>query len=179
MIANNMPDSTDVLVRYGAVPEVAYFRATARLAVQRGQYVVVATHRGEELGTVLESLRVSPEPQRAGEDEKVVRDVVRVASGDDVERRADQQADAQREFSRWEQRIAEWGLDLQLIDLEWTLDRNKLILYVLNERGPESTKLALQAAAAGLGVVEVQPVSREGLVPTPPTSGCGSCGCHN
>jgi cell fate regulator YaaT (PSP1 superfamily) len=179
MIAKSTPESTDVLVRYGAVPEVAHFRATAALPVRRGQNVVVATHRGEELGTVLEALRPSAEPERPGEDDKVVREVVRVASEDDVERRATQQADAQREFARWEQRIAEWGLDLQLIDLEWTLDRRKLILYVLNDRGPESTKLALQAAAAGLGVVEVQPVSREGLVPAAPSSGCGSCGCHN
>jgi cell fate regulator YaaT (PSP1 superfamily) len=179
MIANRMRDFTDVLVRYGAVPEVAHFRATADLPIKRGQNVIVATHRGEELGTVLEALCPSKEPQRAGEDGNVVRDVVRMASDDDVQRCAAQLADAQREFAHWEQRIAEWGLDLQLIDVEWTLDRRKLILYVLNDRGPESTKLALQAAAAGLGVVEVQPVSREGLVPAPPSSGCGSCGCHN
>ena len=71
-------------------------------------------------------------------------------------------------------------LDLQLIDLEWTLDRTKLILYVLNERGPDCTKLALQAAAAGLGLVEVQPVDENGLVAVEPSGGCGSggCGCH-
>jgi cell fate regulator YaaT (PSP1 superfamily) len=179
MIANSTPETTDVLVRYGAVPEVAQFRAAADLPIQRGQHVIVATHRGEELGTVLEALRRSAEPQRVAEDEKVVREVVRLASEEDIHRREAQLADVQREFSRWEQRITEWGLDLQLIDLEWTLDRRKLILYVLNDRGPESTKLALQAAAAGLGVVEVQPVSREGMVPVPPSSGCGSCDCHN
>jgi hypothetical protein len=179
MIVSQMPDSTNVLVRYGAVPEVAHFRAAMALPILRGLNVVVATHRGEELGTVLESLRPSPEPQRNDEEDTVVREVVRLASDEDVQRRAAQQADAHREFPRWEQRIAEWNLDLQLIDLEWTLDRHKLILYVLNDRGPESTKLALQAAAAGLGIVEVQPVSREGLVSAAPSSGCGSCGCHN
>ena len=46
---------------------------------------------------------------------------------------------------------------MELIDLEWTLDKSKLILYVLNDRGPEATRLGLQAAAAGLGTVEVQP----------------------
>jgi hypothetical protein len=81
-------------------------------------------------------------------------------------------------FPEWITRITEWELMLELIDLEWTLDRQKLILYVLNDRGPDCTKLALQAAAAGLGTIEVQPVTAEGLV-TPPasTGGCGSCGC--
>ena len=66
-------------------------------------------------------------------------------------------------------------------DLEWTLDRQKLVLYVLGGRGPDTTRLALQAAAAGLSVIEVQPVSAEGVVPLPAAGGgCGSggCGCH-
>lgn len=179
MNLNTMTDSIDVLVRYGAVPEVASFRTTSELPIRRGQHVVVATHRGEEIGTVLEALRPSPEPRRAGDESRITRGVVRIASEQDLQRRASQQGDAQREFARWEQRIAEWNLDLQLIDLEWTLDHHKLILYVLNDRGPESTKLALQAAAAGLGSVEVQPVSSEGLVAVQPAAGCGSCGCHN
>jgi hypothetical protein len=83
---------------------------------------------------------------------------------------------------RWCARISDWRLNLELVDLEWTLDRQKLILYVLCERGPDSTKLALQAAAAGLGVIEVQPVSSTGLV-TIPQSSCGSgeggCGCSH
>ena len=76
----------------------------------------------------------------------------------------------------------EWKLDLDLVDLEWTLDRQKLVLYVLGGRGPEATKLALQAAAAGLAVVEVQPVTADGPVPLPPAGGgCGSggCGCEH
>jgi len=76
----------------------------------------------------------------------------------------------------------QWGLSLELIDLEWTLDRQKLILYVICDRGPDTTKLALQAAASGFGVVEVQPVSSTGLV-TIPQSSCGSggggCGCDH
>lgn len=176
---STMTESSDVLVRYGAVPEVASFQATAALGVQRGQHVVVVTHRGEELGLVLETVRPSSEPQRGVDEPSHVREVVRIATEQDLQRRAAQQGDAQHEFARWQARIAQWGLDLQLIDLEWTLDHCKLILYVLNDRGPESTKLALQAAAAGLGAVEVQPVSREGLVTVPQASGCGSCGCHN
>lgn len=166
-----MDPLTTVLIRYGAVPEVAMF--ACGFPVPRRSIVVVRSHRGLELGQVLDVLRQSA-PEAA------VSEVVRIASEQDLQVSRDLKAAVSAEFPVWERRIADWGLDLQLIDLEWTLDKGKLILYVLNERGPECTKLALQAAAAGLGIVEVQPVSSDGPVTVPSTGGgsCGSCGCH-
>jgi cell fate regulator YaaT (PSP1 superfamily) len=173
-------DSSVLLVRYGGVPEVARFAHGAAFRVTRGASVVVSTTRGQELGTVLEALTPSREPRRDEEEDSVPSGhVLRVATAADRERQQTQRAEAECEFPEWERRIADWNLDLQLIDLEWTLDRAKLILYVLNDRGPECTKLALQAAAAGLGVIEVQPVAAEGLVPRESGGGCGSCGSHN
>ncbi|MCA9058814.1 MAG: hypothetical protein KDA85_09950, partial [Planctomycetaceae bacterium] len=71
--------------------------------------------------------------------------------------------------------IDAWNLQLQLIDLEWTLDRSRIVLYVLNDRGAETTRLALLAAAAGLGIIHVQSVSADGVIQQ--SSGCGSGGC--
>jgi cell fate regulator YaaT (PSP1 superfamily) len=113
--------------------------------------------------------------------------IVRKASPEDHEQSAQLQALNQDEYSRWLERIAEWELQLELIDLEWTLDRQKLILYVLSDRGAETTKLALQAAAAGLAAIDVQPVGPEGVIPVESSGGggcgsggggCGSGGCH-
>jgi hypothetical protein len=90
--------------------------------------------------------------------------------------------DCEDQFPQWCARISQWALHLELVDLEWTLDRQKLILYVLCDRGPDSTKLALQAAASGLGVIEVQPVSANGLMSIPKSScgsGGGGCGCDH
>jgi cell fate regulator YaaT (PSP1 superfamily) len=168
------------LVRYGAIPEVARFASTVD-ELHRGDAVVVQTHRGLQLGSVVESLRTAarstPDADAA---EPAGFTVLRTASPDDAAAAHELRRAAESEFDRWSQRIAQWGIDVQLIDLEWTLDRGKLILYVLNERGPECTRLAIQAAAAGLGVVEVQPVSSEGLVSLPGSGGggCGTCGCH-
>jgi PSP1 C-terminal conserved region len=125
----------------------------------------------------MEIIVESPEPRDGRGPAAASGEVLRIATAEDetAQRRLRNRADA--EFSGWARRIAEWEIDLQLIDLEWTLDDAKLVLYVLNERGPECTKLALQAAAAGLGVIEVQPVSAEGLKPQESGGGCGSCGC--
>jgi len=159
----------NVLVRYGRIPEVAKFLGEDRR--ERGEKVVVRTHRGLELATVLETLKSSPQDL----DSDFV--VVREATAEDQFEFTGLATRASDEFDAWARRIADWKLDLQLVDLEWTLDREKLILYVLNDRGPECTRLAIQAAAEGLGIVEVQPVSATGLVEKESGGGCGTCGC--
>lgn len=99
--------------------------------------------------------------------------IVRLATSADVQSHAAHQARCESDFSVWCDRIVKWNLDLQLVDLEWTLDGQKLIFYVLNERGPDCTKLALQAAAGGFGIIEVQPVDGNGIVELPNAAGGG------
>jgi cell fate regulator YaaT (PSP1 superfamily) len=158
------------LVRYGVVPEVARFRGAAESTYNRGEAVVVETHRGRQSGTVLERVRTSKEADTDFH-------IVGAMTDDDravVQRHRQQTAAA---FAQWQIRIAAWKLSLELVDLEWTLDDGKQILYVLTERGPETTQLALQAAAAGLGLIEVQPVTADGLASVDTGGGCGTGGC--
>jgi cell fate regulator YaaT (PSP1 superfamily) len=166
-----------LLVRYGRIPEVARVQAEAKR--ERGDRVVVRTRRGTELATVLEALRTPPKKDEEAEASDFT--VLRDATSEDQFEFTGLSTRAAAEFPEWVGRVREWNLDLQVVDLEWTLDREKLIVYVLNERGPESTKLAIQAAAAGLGLIEVQPVSKDGLVELPSGGGCGtdSCGCSH
>ncbi len=169
------------LVRYGTVPEVARFANDSPERPTRGTMVVVETDRGLQLGMVLEQLKPSFDPSKEIETEFKL---IRSATDLDLETADRLVRDCEEAFPAWCARISQWGLNLELVDLEWTFDRQKLILYVLCERGPDSTKLALQAAAGGLGVIEVQPVSSTGLVTIPQSGGgCGSggggCGCEH
>lgn len=159
------------LVRYGAVPEVV--RCTSALAdeLARDAQVVVETERGVRLGVVLERLRGA-----AGTDEALTPLVRRATDADRAQaERLARLCDA--EFPRWVERIQAWDLALELVDLERTLDDSKWILYVLTERGPDATRLALQAAAAGLGVIDVLPIAHEGVLALGGGGGCGSGGC--
>lgn len=173
-----------LLIRYGAIPLVARFRRDSALQLGRGTRAIVRTGRGLELGTVLEQNRTGQgsESQSPEMDDQSLDDdnwsIVRVASQEDEAEFSRLRGECDAEFARWRARIEEWKLNLELIDLEWTLDRSRLILYVLNERGPDCTKLALHAAAAGLGLIEVQPVDADGLVQLESSGGgCGSGGC--
>ncbi len=210
--------SETVLVRYGAISEVARFATAAELRISRGTRVVVQSHRGLELGTLLEEVPggsprsttesafpgnptaserlnghaettavIEPATDDAAAGEESLLDgphIVRAATAEDESQSATLQADCREAFAVWRDRIIGWDLDLELVDLEWMLDRAKLVLYVLNNRGPDCTKLALQAAAAGLGTIEVQPVDASGLVQIESagggcgSGGCGSGGCH-
>lgn len=180
--------SRQVLVRYGTISEVARFAIPADFAPRRGERVVVSTHRGVELGTLLQDA-ASPVNQSAngsgsatasgdaGEMNSDQQSILRTATVEDEQTAARLRSQCDQEYDRWRGRIENWGLRLELIDLEWTLDKAKLILYVLNDRGPESTKLALQAAAAGYGIVEVQPVGPDGPIAQSAGGGCGSGHC--
>jgi cell fate regulator YaaT (PSP1 superfamily) len=172
-------DTTVYLVRYGKFPEVARFALATAEQPERGATVVVETDRGLQTGTVLECLQPSFDPMKESDTEFKL---IRIASPMDLDAAHKLTQESETQFVEWCARISQWGLNLELVDLEWTLDRQKLILYVLCDRGPDTTKLALQAAASGFGIIEVQPVSANGLVAIP-QSGCGSggggCGCEH
>jgi cell fate regulator YaaT (PSP1 superfamily) len=175
-----------VLVRYGTISEVARFAIPADFERKRGDRVVIRTHRGVELGTLLQDAAPQSNQPANGDESNANGDdasdsdqqaILRIATVEDEDMVAAFRNQCEQEFAAWRGRIDDWKLRLELIDLEWTLDKSKLILYVLNDRGPESTKLALQAAAAGYGIVEVQPVGPDGPIVQNAASGCGSGHC--
>jgi hypothetical protein len=172
---------TKWLVRYGVIPEVARFVAQDVAGLERDLQVVVESPRGLEIGTILQIVPASTKPANGSDadtDNATDLRIVRTATAEDAATDRELREECQIGYSEWWSRIQDWQLDLELVDLEWTLDRQKLILYVLTSRGPETTKLALFAATAGYTAVEVQPVSKDGLVPLPPAGGgCGSGGC--
>ena len=171
------------LVRYGAVPEVLRCRVDEpSLELDRNTTVIVETPRGVMAGLFLEWAKPSRESHLPAPEPEF--QLLRCASREDLNQVEELRQRSLAEIPAWETRVSEWRLELQIIDMDLTFDREKTILYVLNDRGPDCTRLAIQAAAAGLGIIEVQPVSAMGLValPTKSGGGCGSeggCGCHH
>lgn len=162
-----------VLARYGRVPQVARFAAWGDRP-ERTASVVVSTDRGQELAVVLQTL--PPDAKTAeGEVATPTGELLRLATDDDLLRSTRDQQAAEDSFAEWLARAEKWKLQLELIDIERTLD-DRLIMYVLNDRNAESTRMALLAAAGGFGVIHVQPVSAEGIVQASGGGGCGTCG---
>ncbi len=168
--------AVQVLVRYGVVPRIV--RCSIELVdeanVHRGTAVVVSTDRGQELGEILDVL-----PPALSEDHESVESIERIATAEDCSLHAMRQRQSAALFNIWQGRIRDWQLEVELMDVEKTLDDQVQILYVLNDRGAETTRLALLAAAAGQGIVSVQSVASEGLADGS-SGGCGDgCGCNH
>ena len=170
-----------LLARYGAIPQVARFAVSADQFQQSGGQlchgvdVVVETDRGPEVASLLDVVRTEIQPETG----EVTGSFTRIAADTDREQHRRNRSRADVEFFEWQQRLDEWQLQLQLVDVEWTLDQEKVVLYVLNGQDAETTRLALLAAAAGLGIIHVQPVAAEGVIYSSQGGGCGSGGCSS
>lgn len=177
-----MAASRQLLVRYGAVPEVVRCAVPPAESTvpARGDELLVETPRGLFPATVLEQLAPRHARDAEGEDALSFTMVRRLTPADRVIL-AEQSRLARDEFRRWSDRIRDWKLELELLDSEWSFDRSRLVLYVLGGRGAETTRLALNAVGIGIEYLEVQPVDGNGPVPVQAASGsCGSggdCGC--
>ena len=103
----------------------SYYFSPGDLELQKGDYVIVETARGTECGEVAKGPHDVPDSSIV----KPLKTVTRMADAVDVRRMQQNRADEKRAFSVCEERIAKHKLDMKLVDVEYTLDRNKILFY--------------------------------------------------
>lgn len=103
----------------------SYYFSPGDLELQQGDYVIVETVRGTECGEVAKGPHDVPDSSIV----KPLKTVTRMADAVDVRRMQQNRADEKRAFSVCEERIAKHKLDMKLVDVEYTLDRNKILFY--------------------------------------------------
>ena len=146
------------LIRYGLMGLVGRFSADHGTAFDRGQTVVVRSHRGTELGEVLVE---APDRSAAEVPHSATAHVLRPAGQDDIERAGlvsrtrDERFDACR-------RVFEGGVwPIDLIDVEPLLDDRRTVLHYLGPHRLDVTGvLAAFRDATDLDVM-LQPVGRD------------------
>ncbi|OCS84841.1 PSP1 domain-containing protein [Caryophanon tenue] len=115
-------------VRFKKAGKIYYFDpAEFELAV--GQYVIVETARGIEYGKVVVPVK------QVGENDVVLplKQVVRPANEQDSIQVEENVAESQEAFNVATTKIAEHSLEMKLVDVEYTFDRNKIIFYFTAE----------------------------------------------
>ena len=103
----------------------SYYFSPGELELQQGDHVIVETARGTECGEVAKCPHDVPDSSIV----KPLKTVTRMADAVDVRRMQQNRADEKRAFSVCEERIAKHKLDMKLVDVEYTLDRNKILFY--------------------------------------------------
>ena len=102
-----------------------YFFAPGKLNIRTGDKVIVETARGVEFGSVVTG------PKEV-EDEQItqpLKSVIRVATKDDVRKEEKNREKEKEAFEICLQKIRKHGLEMKLIDAEYTFDNNKVLFY--------------------------------------------------
>ncbi len=178
------------LVRYGLARAVARFavdpESLAGEPLERGQVVVVRTHRGTELGEVLGE---APAAFGVASDPKTrVAPLLRVASADDLAEARLAESRRSADFDACQAVFNEGVWPLEVIDAEPLLDEGRTVLHYLGPHRLDASGLvAVLRDRCGLDVV-LEPVGRDitdeelkaeaesEVEAEPDDHGCGSCG---
>lgn len=114
------------LVRYGVPGHVGRFGSIARLACQRGDRVVIATDRGQELGEVL----VTPDAMSASDTRPPAGEVIERLEAEEAERTAAElRSLAAEHLECVTSEVAGMVPGLIVLDAELLFDRQTLVVY--------------------------------------------------
>jgi len=122
--ANGEPLTEIIGVRFKQGRKIYYF-SPGSLQISAGEYVIVETSRGVEIG-----LAVIPNKQV--EDESItppLKEVLRIATPDDLCRAEENRKREKTAFRVCEEKIALHKLDMKLVEVEYTFDENKILFY--------------------------------------------------
>lgn len=133
---------TVVGVRFKKAGKIYYFDPD-ELDINKDDYVVVETARGIEFG------HVTVGPKQVTEEEIVppLKKVLRVAEEEDFTIHQNNKDKAHDAFGICQQKIDEHGLDMKLVDVEYTFDNNKVIFYFTADGRVDFRELVKDLAA--------------------------------
>ena len=140
-------------VRFRNVGKIYYFNPK-NYKVKVGDHVIVETARGVEYG------RVVLEPRAVKEDEVVhpLKEVLRVATKEDEEHEAENRLKEKDAFKICKKKIREHGLEMKLIDAEYTFDNNKVLFYFTADGRIDFRELVKDLAAVFRTRIELRQI---------------------
>lgn len=111
-------------IRFKKAGKIYYFDPL-NYEIKDEQAVIVETARGVEFGQCVIA------DKEIGENDIIapLKPVIRVASPEDMERHRNNKSREKEAFTTCEAKIIEHGLDMKLVDVEYTFDNNKVIFY--------------------------------------------------
>ena len=140
-------------VRFKKAGKIYYFDP-AEFPLGKDQYVIVETARGVEYGKVVV-------PVKQVEEHDVVlplKQVVRPADERDRHQVDENQLESKRAFELGTEKIVEHALDMKLVDVEYTFDRNKIIFYFTAEGRVDFRDLVKDLAAVFRTRIELRQI---------------------
>jgi cell fate regulator YaaT (PSP1 superfamily) len=163
-------------VRFRSAGKI-YFFSPGKYEIKKGDHVIVETARGVEYGTVV------GEPRDIDDSEviKPLKTVLRTASTKDDEQEKANREKEKEAFKICLEKIKKHGLEMKLIDAEYTFDNNKILFYFTADGRIDFRELVKDLAAVFKTRIELRQIGVRDE--TKIIGGYGICGrplcCHS
>lgn len=140
-------------VRFKKAGKIYYFDPDGK-KIEKGQYVIVETVRGVEFGKVVITNK------KVDEQDVVLplKKVMRIASDKDKIVVAENQESATEAYRVCGEKIIEHELEMNLVDVEYTFDRNKVIFYFTADGRVDFRNLVKDLAAVFKTRIELRQI---------------------
>lgn len=162
-------------VRFRTAGKIYYF-GPKDIEFKRADHVIVETARGVEFGTVVL-------PNMDVEDDKItppLKNVIRKATQDDIEREKRNREKEKDAYKICLEKINKHGLEMKLINAEYTFDNNKVLFYFTADGRVDFRELVKDLASVFRTRIELRQVGVRDE--TKILGGMGICGrplcCH-
>ena len=153
-----------------------YFFSPGGLELKAGDKVIVETARGVEFGSVVTVIKEVPDDQIS----QPLKPVIRIATQDDVRREAKNREKEKEAFKICQEKIRKHGLEMKLIDAEYTFDNNKVLFYFTADGRIDFRELVKDLASVFRTRIELRQIGVRDE--TKIRGGIGICGrplcCH-
>ena len=162
-------------VRFRTAGKV-YFFDPGKFEIKQGDHVIVETARGIEYGTVIGA------PREVEDDKGVqpLKSVLRIANQKDDEQEAANRQKEKDAFKICLEKIRKHGLQMKLIDAEYTFDNNKVLFYFTADGRIDFRELVKDLASVFKTRIELRQIGVRDE--TKILGGIGICGrplcCH-
>lgn len=115
-------------VRFKKAGKIYYFDPN-NIEINKGESVIVETARGVEFGECVIGYKEISEEEIVAP----LKTVLRVATLDDIRKHEENKSKETEAFETCLKKIQHHGLDMKLIDVEYTFDNNKVIFYFTSD----------------------------------------------
>lgn len=163
-------------VRFRKAGKIYYF-APGDLQIDKGQHVIVETARGIEYGSVVLGIREVTDDEIT----TPLKNVIRIATEEDDRIEAENREKEKNAFGICLEKIAKHGLDMKLIDAEYTFDNNKVLFYFTADGRIDFRELVKDLASVFKTRIELRQIGVRDE--TKILGGIGTCGrplcCHS
>ncbi len=162
-------------IRFRTAGKIYYFNP-GDIELKRGDHVIVETARGVEYGTVV----MPPSDLADKEFSSPLKPVMRKATEEDTEKEKKNREKEREAFKICKEKIVKHGLEMKLIDAEYTFDNNKVLFYFTADGRVDFRELVKDLASVFKTRIELRQIGVRDE--TKILGGIGFCGrplcCH-